>query len=210
MNLPNLLTLMRIFITPFFVTVLLTEFPNKEIWGIALFLTASFTDLLDGWLARRRREVTTLGIILDPIADKLLVSSAFISLVHLHLVPAWMVVIIIGREFAISGLRNFASHEGFTIRASKLGKTKMIFQVISVCLILAGASQFAKKWKILSVMGAVSLWMVLVVALWSLVHYFVKFWAKVRKLRHKRIRRRKLFRRKKKILLECNDETVSG
>ncbi|MBP7865175.1 MAG: CDP-diacylglycerol--glycerol-3-phosphate 3-phosphatidyltransferase [Acidobacteria bacterium] len=195
MNLPNLLTLLRITTIPFFVTVLLTEkFPNREIWGIVIFLAASLTDLLDGWIARRRRQVTTMGIILDPIADKLLVSAAFISLVQMQLAPAWMVVIIIGREFAVSGLRNIASSEGFTIRASMLGKTKMIFQVAAVCLILAGA-RFGGVW---SQLGRISLWMVLLVAIWSMVHYFYKFWGKITQHRQRRIRKRRIFRRRKK------------
>lgn len=195
MNLPNLLTLLRITTIPFFVTVLLTEkFPNREIWGIVIFLAASLTDLLDGWIARRRRQVTTMGIILDPIADKLLISAAFISLVQMQLAPAWMVVIIIGREFAVSGLRNIASSEGFTIRASMLGKTKMIFQVAAVCLILAGA-RFQGVW---SQLGQISLWMVLLVAIWSMVHYFYKFWGKITQHRHRRIRKRRLFHRRKK------------
>ena len=92
-------------------------------------MLAAATDWADGYFARRNSQVTTLGILLDPIADKLLISAAFISLVDMHLVPAWMVVIIIGREFTIMGLRNIASAEGFKIAASALGKTKMVLQV---------------------------------------------------------------------------------
>ena len=212
MNLPNSLTLLRITIVPFFVTVLLTEdFPNRDVWGIVIFLTASLTDLLDGWIARRRRQVTTMGIILDPIADKLLISAAFISLVQRQMVPAWMVVIIIGREFAVSGLRNIASSEGLTIRASTLGKAKMIFQVIAVCLILAGA-HWGGIW---SRLGLLSLWVVLLVAIWSMVHYFFKFWGVISQQRRRRIRRRRLFRRKKKGSREelhekSNDHGAAG
>jgi|AMWB02.1.fsa_nt_gi CDP-diacylglycerol--glycerol-3-phosphate 3-phosphatidyltransferase len=204
MNLANYLTLLRIFSIPFLVTVLLTEFPNKEIWGIALFLAASVTDVLDGYIARRRRQVTTMGILMDPLADKLLISSAFIILVQLHLVPAWMVVIIIGREFAVTGLRNLASTEGLIIRASALGKTKMVFQVVAVCLILAGA-RFGGIWLLL---GKISLWLVLVIAVSSMVHYFFVFWRKIDAHRKKRIRlKRKLFqRRQNRVIREARSE----
>src|SRR5512136_786931 len=104
--------------------------------GLALFIAASFTDWLDGYLARKRGQITTLGILLDPIADKLLTSAAFISLVELNLVPAWMVVIIVGREFAVAGLRAIASGEGFAIEASELGKTKMVFQVVRISVMV--------------------------------------------------------------------------
>ena len=122
MNLPNALTLVRIVLVPLLVVVLLTEFEGRRIFGIAkelvgaaIFAVASITDWLDGYLARRRRQVTWLGQTLDPIADKLLTSAAFISLVQLDLAPAWMVAIIIGREFAITGLRSLAHARGFTI-----------------------------------------------------------------------------------------------
>src|SRR5258706_9999727 len=145
MNLPNSLTLLRIFFVPVLIVILLTRSPNFvfwgfsmrfEFWGVLILLLAAATDWADGYLARRRLQVTTLGILLDPIADKLLISAAFISLVDMHLVKAWMVVIIIGREFTVLGLRNIASAEGFTIEASTLGKTKMVLQVCAVAVIL--------------------------------------------------------------------------
>jgi CDP-diacylglycerol---glycerol-3-phosphate 3-phosphatidyltransferase len=104
-NPPNALTLLRIFLVPFLVVVLLTKFEGREIVALAIFLLATATDFFDGWLARRRGEITTLGTLLDPIADKLLISAAFISLVELNLAPAWMVVVVVGREFAVTGLR---------------------------------------------------------------------------------------------------------
>src|SRR5437762_877920 len=128
MNLPNSLTLLRIFFVPVLIVILLTKSPNLvvwgvsmhfEVWGVLILLLAAATDWADGYLARRRLQVTTLGILLDPIADKLLISAAFISLVDMQLVPAWMVVIIIGREFTVLGLRNIASAEGFTIEDRK-------------------------------------------------------------------------------------------
>src|SRR5277367_3270734 len=127
MNLPNSLTVLRIFFVPLLVVVLLTRQPNWDFWdlqihfevfGVMILLAAAATDAMDGYIARKRREVTTLGILLDPIADKLLISAAFISLVEMGLMQAWMVVIIIGREFMVMGLREIASSEGLLIPAS--------------------------------------------------------------------------------------------
>src|SRR5512144_1012542 len=143
MNLPNTLTLVRIFLVPLLVVVLLTQFGARDIFGVpkellgaGIFGLASMTDWLDGYLARRRRQVTWLGQVLDPIADKLLTSAAFISLVQLGLAPAWMVALIIGREFAITALRSLAYTRGFTIPASPLGKAKMASQVTAILLLL--------------------------------------------------------------------------
>ena len=133
MNLPNSLTLTRIFLVPLLVVVLLTKFEGrlilgvpKEIVGAAIFGLASLTDWLDGYLARRRKQITPFGEVIDPLADKLLTSAALISLVQMDLAPAWMVAIIIGREFAITGLRSLAYARGVAIRASPLGKIKMV------------------------------------------------------------------------------------
>src|SRR5215467_3003032 len=145
MNLPNLLTLVRIFIVPLLVVVLLTRFSEdyvglpQHIAGVALFLFAACTDALDGWLARRRGQVSRFGTLLDPIADKLLISSAFISLVENQLAPAWAVVIILGREFAVTGLRSIAAVEGVVISASKMGKFKMLAQVVTVALLIVSS-----------------------------------------------------------------------
>src|ERR1700732_1071988 len=148
MNFPNALTLLRIFFVPVLIVILLTRSPNVdvwglsmhfEVWGVMILLAAAATDWADGYFARKNSQITTLGILLDPIADKLLISAAFISLVDMHLVQAWMVVIIIGREFTILGLRNIASAEGFTIAASTLGKMKMVLQVCAVAVLIAGA-----------------------------------------------------------------------
>lgn len=171
-NLPNALTLFRIFLVPFLVVVLLTKFSGREFVGLGIFLVAAVTDFLDGWVARRRNQTTRLGALLDPIADKLLMSAAFISLVEMdptH-VPAWMVVIIIGREFAVSGLRSIASQQGVTIAASPLGKGKMVSQVVAISLLILGyeLGQFR-------IIGTVALWVVMVFALASGVDYFVRF-----------------------------------
>jgi CDP-diacylglycerol---glycerol-3-phosphate 3-phosphatidyltransferase len=180
MNLPNTLTLLRIFFVPLLIVVLLTRSPNVEmwgftmhfeVWGVLILLAAAATDWADGYFARRRSQVTTLGILLDPIADKLLISASFISLVDMHLVPAWMVVIIIGREFTILGLRNIASAEGFTIAASALGKTKMVLQVCAVAVLIAGARHPSLK-----PFSELLLWLVVISALVSAAQYFFRFW----------------------------------
>jgi CDP-diacylglycerol--glycerol-3-phosphate 3-phosphatidyltransferase len=171
-NLPNALTLFRIFLVPFLVVVLLTKFSAREFVGLTIFLLAAITDFFDGWIARRRNQTTKLGALLDPIADKLLMSAAFISLVEMdpHHVPAWMVVIIIGREFAVSGLRSIAAQQGVTIAASPLGKFKMVSQVIAISLLILGywLGQFR-------VIGKVALWGVVFFALASGIDYFIKF-----------------------------------
>jgi CDP-diacylglycerol--glycerol-3-phosphate 3-phosphatidyltransferase len=145
LNLPNALTLLRIFIVPLLVVVLLTPFAEnwvglpRHILGVTLFLGAALTDYLDGQLARRRDQVTRLGQLLDPIADKLLISAALISLVENQLAPAWAVVIIIGREFAVTGLRSIAAVDGVVIAASKMGKFKMLAQVVTVALLIVSS-----------------------------------------------------------------------
>jgi CDP-diacylglycerol---glycerol-3-phosphate 3-phosphatidyltransferase len=144
-NLPNALTLLRIFIVPILVVVLLTPFSEswfgvpRHILGVVIFLGAALTDYLDGHIARRRDQVTRLGQLLDPIADKLLISAALISLVENQLAPAWAVVIIIGREFAVTGLRSIAAADGLVIAASKMGKFKMLAQVVTVALLIASS-----------------------------------------------------------------------
>ena len=146
MNLPNYITLGRIVVVPLLVVVLLT--PVAEAWfgisgyalGIGLFLIAAFTDILDGHLARRRNQVSTLGKFLDPIADKLLVSAALIVLVEKHLAPSWAVVIILGREFIVTGLRSVAASEGIVIQARNIGKLKMWAQCVAIVALLVAAA----------------------------------------------------------------------
>src|SRR5215203_7305029 len=132
MNLPNSLSVARIFLVPLLVSVLLTKFEGRLIMGLpvelvagAIFGIASLTDWLDGYLARRRKQITTLGQLMDPVADKLLVTAALVSLVQMDLAPAWMVAVILGREFAITVLRSIAHARGVVIPASPLGKFKM-------------------------------------------------------------------------------------
>ncbi|MEW6364264.1 MAG: CDP-diacylglycerol--glycerol-3-phosphate 3-phosphatidyltransferase [Acidobacteriota bacterium] len=170
MNLPNLLTIFRIFLVPLLVVVILTKFSGKEILGIVILIVASITDWLDGFIARRRGQVTTLGVLLDPIADKLLICSAFIALVEERLAPAWMVVIVIGRELAVTGLRSIAAAKGVSIAASDLGKFKLVSQVIAICLLLGRG--FLGQFGVLAV---VALWVVVVVAVISGAEYYVRF-----------------------------------
>src|ERR671915_2445292 len=145
MNLPNSLTVTRIFLVPLLVVVLLTKFEGrlilgipKEFVGAAIFGLASLTDWLDGYLARRRKQVTALGQLLDPLADKLLVTAAFVSIVQMDLAPAWMVAIILGREFAVTVLRSIAHSRGVVISASPLGKFKMVSQVVAILALILG------------------------------------------------------------------------
>lgn len=205
MNLPNLLTILRIFFVPLLVAVLVQEnlrldlgnlTITNEFLALAIFLAAAGTDLLDGYLARRWGQTTTVGTLLDPIADKLLISAAMISCVQIHLMPAWMAIIIIGREFAVTGLRSIAAAEGYTIKASDLGKTKMVTQVIAVSLLLASI-----HWPQLRRAAVWWLWGVVVFAVVSAADYFMKFWRKVDDSVKMR-RRRELLLMERKARLE--------
>jgi CDP-diacylglycerol---glycerol-3-phosphate 3-phosphatidyltransferase len=202
MNVPNSLTLLRIFFVPLLVAVLLGHSPNVvfwglplhfEVWGVLILAAAAATDWLDGMIARRRAEVTTLGILLDPIADKLLITAAFISLVDMGLVPAWMVVIIIGREFIVLGLRNIASAEGLTIAASGLGKAKMALQVVAACTVILSRRYYA-----LHTLGYSLLWLVVILAVLSAFQYFLRFWSQVEDRVKKRRMRMSILERLKK------------
>ena len=183
-NLPNLLTLVRIFLVPLLVAALVQHNLRIE-WGdrllvandffaLIVFLAAAVTDLLDGYLARRWKQVTTVGTLLDPIADKLLISAALISLVEIRLLPAWLAILIIAREFAVSGLRSIAAAEGYTMKAGELGKSKMLMQVVGVTLVL-----LSMRWTALRAYAMTAMWLVVVIGLVSAVDYFRKFWRKV-------------------------------
>jgi CDP-diacylglycerol--glycerol-3-phosphate 3-phosphatidyltransferase len=195
MNLPNALTLARIFLVPIVVAVLLTvEIRIWAFWGASLFLAAALTDMLDGYLARRRKQVTTLGRLLDPIADKLLIASALIALVQLKIAPAWMVAIIVGREFVVSGLRSIAAHEGFSIEVSKLGKGKMVTQVAAVVGLILGRKYGG--W--VHDTATLLLWAVVFFALLSMIQYFHEFWSKLdSSIKYREKRRMKLRERRR-------------
>ena len=178
MNLPNSLTVARIFLVPLLVSVLLTKFEGRLVLGLpvelvaaAIFGLASLTDWLDGYLARRRGQITWVGQVLDPIADKLLISATLISLVQLELAPAWMVTVIIGREFAITGLRSIAYSRGLTMPASPLGKLKMVSQVVAILLLILGWERVP----FLLLAGQAALWVVLATSLVSAFDYYRRF-----------------------------------
>ncbi len=178
MNLPNALTLGRIFLVPLLVVVLLTKFDGrlifgvrKELVGAAIFGIASLTDWLDGYLARRRQQITTLGQLMDPLADKLLITAALVSLVSMDLAPAWMVAIILGREFAITVLRSIAHARGVVIAASPLGKFKMISQVVAILLLILGRDHLHQFF----ILGKIALWVAVLTAVGSGVDYYLRF-----------------------------------
>ena len=170
MNLPNALTLLRIFLVPILVAAILTRSAEGVLLGAGIFGFAVATDYLDGYLARRRNEVTKLGTLLDPLADKLLITAALVSLVELDAVPAWMVMIIVGREFAVTVLRGIVAGRGVAVPASGLGKLKMVLQVVAVFLLL-----FGRTYPFLAGPGLIVLWAVVVVAAVSGVEYFHRF-----------------------------------
>jgi CDP-diacylglycerol--glycerol-3-phosphate 3-phosphatidyltransferase len=178
MNLPNALTLARIFLVPLLVVVLVTKFEGRLILGIrmelvgaAIFGLASLTDWLDGYLARRRKQVTTLGQLLDPLADKLLITAALLSLVQMDLAPAWMVMVILGREFAVTVLRGVAYSRGVVIAASPLGKFKMVSQVVAILLLILGYDHLQRFF----VLGRIALWVAVITAVASGIDYYRRF-----------------------------------
>src|SRR5690242_9866173 len=205
MNVPNALTILRIFFVPLLVAALVQEDVSihfrswtitNEWLSLAIFLSAAGTDLLDGYLARRWKQVTTIGTLLDPIADKLLISAALISLVEVRAVPGWIVILIVAREFAVSGLRAIAASEGYIVKASDLGKTKMVSQVAAVSILMLSLRH---PW--LRLPGMVAIWGVVFFALLSAGSYFRKFWRKV-DVRIKRRRRRELLLMEKRRKLQ--------
>ena len=177
----------------------------KELLAVALFIAASITDGIDGYLARKRGQITTIGILLDPLADKLLIAAAFVTLVQFNpsLVPAWIAVVIIGREFLVSGLRSIAAGEGFTIEASDLGKFKMIVQIVSVVAVIL--DHHWKEWPIygpyifpVDLIARVSIGYMVFLSLLSAVDYFVAFWSKIDRRVVKRRRRAFVLSRRRK------------
>ena len=190
MNLPNSITLSRIAAIPVFLWVMSSATPFRtpgyqEAAAAVLFILASITDGLDGFLARRRGQITTVGILLDPLADKLMVSAAYIVLVGYmpEIVPAWIATLVIGREFLVTGLRSIAAAEGFTIQASDLGKLKTVIQIVSVV-----AAILAHRWVYWNWGGFIvgvrliaytSIYWMTVVSIISAVDYFLAFWSRV-------------------------------
>jgi len=210
-NLPNYITLTRIFSIPVLIWILSSSRfsstnGDRELLASLVFIAASVTDAIDGYLARKREQVTTLGMLLDPVADKLLIAAAFITLVQFNprIVPAWMAVIIIGREFLVSGLRSIAASEGFTIQASDLGKLKMMVQIVSVVAAIVDHHWTRLPWYFLNVpvhpVAVISIWVMVGLSLWSAIDYFVAFWTRIDQTAVRRRRRRAfvLSRRRKR------------
>jgi CDP-diacylglycerol--glycerol-3-phosphate 3-phosphatidyltransferase len=190
MNLPNSITMSRIVMIPLLLWILTQHFPwqghgAQEITASVLFVLASITDGLDGYLARKRSQITTMGMLLDPIADKVMVTAALIALVAYNpqVVKVWIVVVIIGREFLVSGLRSIASTEGFTIEASELGKLKTVIQI--VCVVSAILAQGWRQWQfgVLIVpvkwIAIAAIYFTVLVSVISAIDYFVGFWKKI-------------------------------
>ena len=171
MNIPNYLTLFRILSVPALVIILLTPFEGRDIVGFIVFVLASITDALDGYWARKKKLVTVIGQLMDPTADKLLVASALICLVKLDRVPAWMAIVIIGRELAVSGFRAIAASKGLTIQASPLGKAKMGMETWTISALILGPAILGK----LYIIAEIGLWLVFVVVVASAVEYYIKF-----------------------------------
>jgi CDP-diacylglycerol--glycerol-3-phosphate 3-phosphatidyltransferase len=202
MNLPNSITISRIASVPLLIWILSPGFPfvghgqsglgggEQEIIASIVFILASITDGMDGYLARRRNQITTMGMLLDPLADKLMVSAAFIILVAYNprIVPPWIAVLVIGREFLVSGLRSIAAAEGFTIEASEIGKLKTVIQIVSVV-----AAILAHRWNYwiwfpslgggfivaVRLIALTSIYWMTIVSIISAVDYFVGFWKKI-------------------------------
>jgi CDP-diacylglycerol--glycerol-3-phosphate 3-phosphatidyltransferase len=213
MNLPNSITLSRIASVPLLIWILSPHFPwtghgeiglrggEQEIIASLVFIAASITDGLDGYLARKRGQITTMGMLLDPLADKLMVTAAYILLVAYNprIVPPWIAVLVIGREFLVSGLRSIASSEGFTIEASEIGKLKTVIQIVSVV-----AAILAHRWDYwiwfpqwhggfiiaVHVIAVTAIYWMTIVSIISAVDYFVGFWKKIDHASDKRRRRR--------------------
>ncbi|MGH9501980.1 MAG: CDP-diacylglycerol--glycerol-3-phosphate 3-phosphatidyltransferase [Terriglobales bacterium] len=217
MNLPNYITLSRIAAIPLIIWVLTTSHFNaqQETLRVALasgiFILASITDGLDGYLARKRGQITTMGMLLDPLADKLMIAAAYITLVQLipSIVSVWAAIVIVGREFLISGLRAIAASEGFTIEASELGKLKMVVQIVSVVTAI-----LAIRWDTLPVgpyvisvdlVARFAIWFMVAISIISAVDYFVGFWKKIDKRAERRRRRPFVLSRRKKKAMQRAD-----
>ncbi|MGI4757982.1 MAG: CDP-diacylglycerol--glycerol-3-phosphate 3-phosphatidyltransferase [Janthinobacterium lividum] len=197
MNLPNSMTVSRIASVPLLIWLLSSSFPvhghEQEILASALFIAASITDGLDGYLARRRGQVTTMGMLLDPLADKLLVTAGYICLISFNpgIVPPWIAVLVIGREFLVTGLRGIAATEGFTIDASDLGKLKTVIQIVSVVAAILDHGWHAwwvgPGWRSeagwffvpVHVIAVTAIYWMTLVSILSAADYFIAFWDKI-------------------------------
>src|ERR1700761_125547 len=221
MNLPNSITMSRIACVPLLIWILSPAFPftgghgatglrggEQEVIASVIFILASITDGLDGYLARRRNQITTMGMLLDPLADKLMVTTAYIILVAYNprIVPPWIAVLVIGREFLVSGLRSIAASEGFTIEASEIGKLKTVIQIVSVvAAILNHRWDYWNLWGFpvgVHLIAVTAIYWMTIVSIISAVDYFVGFWKKIDHASGRRRRRSSVLSRRKRAALE--------
>jgi len=173
LNIPNMLSIFRIVSIPVFVLLLLPARPDSVCLGAFLvFSVASITDFLDGYIARSTNQITKLGKLLDPIADKILTSAALVFLVQLHRVPAWIVVVIVAREFAVTGIRAMASADGLVIPADRMGKYKMGAQITAILMLLLDNRFWVFDWHFL---GTVAVWLAMILSLISAAQYTIRF-----------------------------------
>src|SRR5580693_8069472 len=220
MNLPNSITMSRIACIPLLIWILSPSFPwqghgatglrggEQEIIASIVFILASITDGLDGYLARRRHQITTMGMLLDPLADKLLITTGYIILVGYNpsIVKPWIAVLVIGREFLVSGLRSIAATEGFTIEASEIGKLKTVIQIVSV--VAAILNHRWDYWNIggftvgVHLIAVTAIYWMATVSIISAVDYFVGFWKKIDHASGRRRRRSSVLSRRKRAALE--------
>jgi CDP-diacylglycerol---glycerol-3-phosphate 3-phosphatidyltransferase len=177
-NIPNLLSISRIVAVPIFIILMLEPSPMRALLAGIVFSLASATDWLDGHLARKWGQVTKIGKLLDPIADKILIMSALVILVEIRsdVVPAWIAIVIIGREFAVTGLRAIASSENIIIPAETVGKYKVGAQITAVLALLLDY-YMTNEW--LRDLGSLALWIAMILALYSAIHYFRVFWKRL-------------------------------
>ena len=210
-NLPNSITLSRIGCVPVLIWILSPKFPlhthgEQEIIASAVFILASITDGLDGYLARKRGQITTIGMLLDPLADKLMVTAAYIVLVSYNprIVPPWIAVLVIGREFLVSGLRSIAASEGFTIEASEIGKLKTVIQIVSVVAAVLNHrwDYWNFGWFVVGVhlIAMTAIYWMAIVSIISAVDYFAAFWKKIDHASGRRRRRSSVLSRRKKAV----------
>lgn len=203
----------RICSIPLLIWILLTPrisslHGEKELIASAVFILASITDGLDGYLARKRGQVTTMGMLLDPLADKLMITAAFITLVQVnpHIVTAWVAIIVIGREFLVSGLRSIAASEGFTIQASDLGKMKMVVQIVSVVAAILDIRWGEAVWNLgsfpfvlaIDLIAKMAIWFMVALSLISAIDYFIGFWKMIDRSSERRRRRSFVLSRRRK------------
>lgn len=172
-NLPNTITLLRISVIPVLFLLLLSPGRTLSLIIAALFILAAITDLLDGYIARKYGIVTKMGKLLDPVADKIIVSTAMILMIPIGHIPAWIVALIIVRDFAVDGMRNIASSDGLVIPASKLGKQKTLSQIIAVSSLIIHYPLFGID---AHLVGIIILYFALILTIWSGVNYFVEFY----------------------------------